>query len=125
MRIEVPNRGQVMTAWWKLRRIRRRVLVNEDVLRSAFGISQMNETYMLAIFRNAEAWSAFESSEEVLELRRRWPGGIWTMRWDADNEFGHWDGMRMRRIKLGSMISMPKAAKQAAMDPEEKVKDLS
>lgn len=125
LRIEVPRTSQVMTAWAKLRRIRRHILTNDDVVRSAFGISRMNETYMLAVFKNAEAWTAFESSEAVLDLRRRWPEGVWTMRWDADNEFGHWDGMRMRRIKLGSMIAMPKAAKEAAMAPDERVKDSS
>ncbi|MGI8407866.1 MAG: hypothetical protein ACR2L3_05090 [Actinomycetota bacterium] len=115
LRIEVPRRGEAFTAWLHLRRIRSHILANEDVLRSAFGISRANETYMLAIFRNAEAWSAFETSDAVQGLRDRWPEGVWTMRWDAENEFGQWDGMRMRRIRLGSMIAMPDAAKKAAM----------
>jgi len=117
LRIEVPKRSQVPIAWARLRKIRRDILGDEDVLRSAFGVSGVNETYMLAIFRNAEAWTRFETSEAVRELRQRWPHGVWTMRWDADNEFGHWDGMRMRRIKLGTTLSMPEAAKRAASGP--------
>lgn len=114
VRVEVDRGRDVRAAWQLLHRIQRRVLADETALRCAFGASQSRVLYLLGLFRNDTTWRSFMASEEMLQLQRRWPDGTWTMRWEADNEFGHWDGLRLRRIKLGTMIEVPEPARTAA-----------
>lgn len=118
LRLNVP-RGKTMAGWVALRRLRSKLLDNEDVLRAAFGISRPRELYALVVFRNEDAWRQFDSSPMLEGLRRRWPEGVWTMRWDAENEFGHWDGLRLRRAKLGTQVKVPKAAEAAVQFEDE------
>lgn len=114
LRVKVPTALEGVKAWRKLERIHTSLLAGEDALRSAFGISNTRELYLLTVFRSDRAWEEFLSSEAMQELSRCWPEGMWTMRWDGDNEFGHWDGMRLRRVKLGTMVAVPDAAKAAS-----------
>ncbi|MFN2388978.1 MAG: antibiotic biosynthesis monooxygenase [Actinomycetota bacterium] len=114
IRVEVERSRHAPVLWTKLKRLHRELLQDDDVLRCAFGLARGREGFLLALFRDKGAWTAFEGSDRVQELRRRWPKGVWTMRWDADNEFGHWDGMRLRRAKLGTMVEVPDAARAAA-----------
>ncbi len=44
------------------------------------------------------------------EAARRWPDGLWANEWLPENEFGHWDGMRLRRARSRYTIQVPKAA---------------
>ncbi|MGI9194531.1 MAG: hypothetical protein ACR2FO_08515 [Actinomycetota bacterium] len=109
LRLEVPA-GQTFAGWRAVRRLRANLLDNPDVLRCAFGVARASELYALTVFRHDQAWREFDTSEMVEGLRQRWPDGVWTMRWDAENEFGHWDGLRLRRVKLGLQIKVPKEA---------------
>ncbi len=119
LRLELPASRHVWGAWRKIRSLRSSLAQDQDVLRCAAGFSSPKQLYLLAIFRHAEAWKQFDSSSSVSALRERWPDGVWTMRWDADNEFGHWDGLRMRRVKLGTMVAVPEAAQSAVSLPGE------
>jgi len=114
LRLEVPA-AQTFSGWRALRGLRADLLKNDDVLRAAFGVAKPRELYALIVFRHEEAWREFEVSDLVQGLRERWPDGVWTMRWDAENEFGHWDGLRLRRVKLGTQVNVPKAAQAAAL----------
>ena len=119
LRLELPTSRQVWDAWRTIRSLRSSLLKDQDVQRCAAGFSSPRQLYLLAIFRHTEAWKQFDSSSSVRALRERWPDGVWTMRWDADNEFGHWDGLRMRRVKLGTKVAVPEAAQAAASLPGE------
>lgn len=125
LRLIVP-RGKTPAGWLAVRRLRSSLLENPDVLRAAFGISRPRELYALVVFRNEDAWREFDSSQMVEKLRERWPEGVWTMRWDAENEFGHWDGLRLRRVKLGTQVKVPKAAEAAVtLEGDEKETERS
>ena len=65
------------------------------------------------VLRNEDAWRSLQATELMDDIRRRWPAGMWTMRWDAENEFGHWDGLRLRKVKLGTKVTIPKAVEAA------------
>jgi hypothetical protein len=112
IRIEVPALRETVAGWNALRLLRTSLLNNEDVLRCAFGVSKPRELYALIIFRHDRTWRDFQSSDLVQAMRQRWPEGLWTMRWEADNEFGHWDGLRLRRVKLGTKVTYPDAFKK-------------
>ena len=43
------------------------------------------------------------------KLTERFPGA-WANEWLPENEFGHWDGLRLRRTRARYAIQMPKAA---------------
>lgn len=121
LRIEVSKTRDVVLAWRRLRVVSRALLADDDVFRCAFGTAtRSKELYLLALFRNPDAWARFGSSPEVMEVFERWPAGAWTMRWDADNEFGHWDGFRLRRAKLGTMVEVPDAARDLSTTAEER-----
>lgn len=118
LRLIVPP-GRTFSGWLAVRRLRSSLLGNPDVLRAAFGISRPRELYVLVVFRNEDAWREFDASPMVEKLRNKWPDGVWTMRWDAENEFGHWDGLRLRRAKLGTQVKVPKAAEAATQWDED------
>ena len=48
-------------------------------------------------------------SPQVRKLSERFPG-TWANEWLPENEFGHWDGLRLRRSRSRYAIQMPKAA---------------
>ncbi|MGH2771763.1 MAG: antibiotic biosynthesis monooxygenase [Actinomycetota bacterium] len=112
LRLEVPAR-QTLSAWWAVRRLRAKLLQDTNVLRAAFGISKPRELYSLIVFRHEEAWREFQNSPMLARMRERWGDGLWTMRWEAENEFGHWDGLRLRRVKLGTAVEVPKGYEKA------------
>lgn len=119
IRVEVDRIHQAPAAWRQVARLRRSLLEEGGALRCAFGLSEPRACYLLALFRDADAWTEFMASAPVAALRTRWPSGLWTMRWDADNEFGHWDGLRLRKVKLGTKVEVPQAAKSAVATPDD------
>jgi hypothetical protein len=113
IRVEVPHLLEAPQARRDVARLRRSLLTDDLAVRCAFGLSEPRACYLLALFRDEKAWNLFIGSQPIVDLRRRWPEGVWTMRWDADNEFGHWDGLRLRKVKRGTKVEVPQAAKRA------------
>lgn len=114
LRVQVEHLYEAPRAWRQVALLRRHLLNQDLAVRCAFGLSEPRACYLLALFRDTEAWKGFIGSQQVLDLTQRWPEGVWTMRWDADNEFGHWDGLRLRKVKLGTQVEVPHAARLAA-----------
>jgi hypothetical protein len=54
-------------------------------------------------------------SPQVRALTERYPGA-WANEWLPENEFGHWDGLRLRRTRSRYAIQMPKAAMELDRD---------
>ena len=48
-------------------------------------------------------------SDTMRTLAARWPG-FWANEWAPENEFGHWDGLRLRRTRQRYSIAVPKRA---------------
>lgn len=117
IRVEVDHLRNGPAARRATARLRRDLLTSGEALRCAFGSSDLRTFYLLVLFRDARAWTDFADSAEIEGLRRRWPQGMWMMRWDADNEFGHWDGLRLRKVKFTTPVTVPEAARSAADSP--------
>lgn len=117
MRIEASGRGQAFKAWREIRRVGRRLGQDGAVLRSVTGFSGLRDHYALAVLRDEEACSRFLAAEEQRQMHERWGDQCWMMRWQPENEFGHWDKLRLRREPLGtggSAIPVPDDAARAA-----------
>lgn len=117
LRLELPGAAAAARAWLTLRRLRRQLLGRGDVLRCAFGVARPTELFLLAVLGNESAFQRFARHPEIARLQERWPGRVWAMRWDAVNEFGHWDHLRLRRVKLGTAIAIPEGARAFTSDP--------
>jgi len=116
LRLEVSRLWRAPQGWLQLRRLNRDLREHPDVLRWVVGVSLPHEFYALAVLRNDEACSAFLARPEHAALTERWGDDYWVMSWQPANEFGHWDGLRLRRQRLKSSIPVPDQAARAAQD---------
>lgn len=118
VRLAPPRFYQGPRAWWDLRRVRKRLRRDATVLRWVSGLARPREMFLLAVLRDGEAGSRFLHSSEHQEVADRWGDAYWVMRWEPANEFGHWDGLRLRRERLGqTAIPVPDEAAKAAEMP--------
>ncbi len=89
-----------------LRALRRQADSHGGLLRSAVGVSRPGEVYLLALWKDHDGPAELLGSPEVKELAERWPDGFWANMWVPENEFGHWDGLRLRRSRGRYAITM-------------------
>ncbi|HWB72532.1 MAG TPA: hypothetical protein VG452_09955 [Egibacteraceae bacterium] len=95
VRIRAPL-PRMLGALREMRRLRRRLLSEPDLLRVVVGVGRPGEVYLLGVWRDAGAAARLLESDWVRSASARWPG-LWAAEWLPENEFGHWDGMRLRR----------------------------
>ncbi|HVM15291.1 MAG TPA: antibiotic biosynthesis monooxygenase [Egibacteraceae bacterium] len=122
LRIEADSLDQSFLAWREMRRVRRRLRASDAVLRSVTGFSGTRDHYALAVLRDEAACSQFLADAQQHRMHERWGDRCWMMRWQPENEFGHWDALRLRREPLGtggSAIPVPEDAARAAVVPGE------
>jgi hypothetical protein len=117
IRLEVPHVWQVPRAWRDIRSLNRRLQEDPDVLRWVVGLARPRELYALAVLRDDRICARFLGLPQQAALAERWGAGYWAMRWQPDNEFGHWDGLRLRKERLGTAIRVPDRAARAARSP--------
>ena len=90
-----------------------------DYLKGVVGISRPGQLYLLTVWRDRDGTRRMLHSPQVRKLTEHYPGA-WANEWIPENEFGHWDGLRLRRTRSRYAIQMPKAAmeldKDAAVD---------
>lgn len=94
-----------------LRRLRREA-AGGTLLRAVVGVGRPGETYLLVLWRDRESARRFLASPALEATIRAWPR-CWANEWLPENEFGHWDGMRLRRSRERYTISMPPSALEA------------
>lgn len=111
------DRRAVRRDW---RMLRHAFEADEDVLRWVSGVGQPHERFVLAVLRDERACDRFLNAPACQRLAERWPDDFWVMRWDPANEFGHWDGLRLRKQRLGTAIPVPSDAASAAKLPQER-----
>lgn len=99
IRLRLPTPASARSAWTKMRAAVSDVPSNE-VWRSSLGLAGSRELWILAILRRERAWQQLARSDPLQTLIRDHRDGIWMMRWDAESEFGHWDGGRLRHERL-------------------------
>jgi len=112
---------RTIEAFIALRRLEREARGDPDYLKGVVGISRPGQVYLLSIWRDRAGTRRMLRSPQVRKLNERFPGG-WANEWLPENEFGHWDGLRLRRTRSRYSIQMPKAAleldKDAVADPQ-------
>lgn len=78
-------------------RMRRSLRSDPQLLRSVVGIGRPGQAYFLALFAEHEEAVRFLEGDWARSAGERWGDGFWAGAWLPENEFGHWDGMRVRR----------------------------
>lgn len=96
VRIEASRRKAVV-ALLGLVRLRRRLRAEAGLLRSVVGIGRPGEVYFLGVWSERVAATRFLAGPWVVAAAQRWAGRFWAGVWLPENEFGHWDGVRLRR----------------------------
>lgn len=100
---------KTLDAFKELKALKASLAGGEGLLRSVVGVSVPGDVYLLAVWAEREGPKAVLGSPELEQLRQRWPG-LWANEWVPENEFGHWDGLRLRRAKSKYAIDMPQDA---------------
>ena len=98
-----------------LRRLEREARDDPDYLKGVVGFSRPGQIYLLTVWRDRSGTRRMLRSPQVRKLVDRFPGA-WANEWFPENEFGHWDGLRLRRTRSRYSIQMPQAALDLDMD---------
>ncbi len=96
-------------AYRALRRLATEASHDPDYLKGVVGVSRPGQLYLLTVWRDRAGTRRLLRSPQVRKLTERYPGA-WANEWLPENEFGHWDGLRLRRTRSRYSIQMPKAA---------------
>lgn len=95
VRVEVaPHR--MLGACIQMLRLRRRLAADPGLLRVAVGVGRVGELCLLAVWCDRAGPARLLTSDWVRSATARWPGRFWASEWTAVNEFGKWDGLRVR-----------------------------
>lgn len=88
------------TAYASLAALRRRLRrADPALLRAVVGFGRPGEVYFLGLWRTQSAASAFLRGEWIAAAAARWGDRLWAGCWEPEHEFGHWDGVRLRRTR--------------------------
>lgn len=101
--------SRTLGAYLALRRLEAEARGDPDYLKGVVGISRPGQVYLLTVWRDRAGTRRMLESPQVRDLRATYPG-MWANEWIPENEFGHWDGLRLRRTRTRYSIQMPKAA---------------
>ena len=96
-------------AYLALRALAKEAEGDPDFLKAVVGVSRPGQVYLLSVWRDRAGTRRMMRSSQVRKLTERFPG-TWANEWLPENEFGHWDGLRLRRTRARYAIQMPKAA---------------
>ncbi|MBA2279610.1 MAG: hypothetical protein H0W25_00005 [Acidimicrobiia bacterium] len=100
-----------------LRRLRSECAARPGLLRSAVGVGRPGEVYFLALWADASGVAALLESPAVAKLHDRLGERFWAIHWVPENEFGQWDGLRVRRERVRRTLAMSPAAAALGDDP--------
>ena len=100
---------RTVEAYLALRALEHEARGDPDYLKGVVGVSRPGQLYLLTVWRDCAGTRRMLRSPQVRKLTERFPG-TWANEWLPENEFGHWDGLRLRRTRARYAIQMPKAA---------------
>jgi ferritin-like metal-binding protein YciE len=86
------------------------------VIRVFVGLARFREVYLFALCRSRSAARAVVDGEWARRSRDRWGERMWALEWRPENEFGHWDGLRMRTF---ASFRRPGAGTARSVTPRE------
>lgn len=90
------NRRQFLAAWWRMRRRRRLLFHNPALLRSVIGLGSGGSCYLLSVWKTPQDAALMLDSEWAKGMQKRYGDLYWANEWVPENEFGNWDGLRLR-----------------------------
>lgn len=102
------ERWQAPQALDSMRRLRAAAKASGAV-RAAIGSGHLGEAYLLGLWTEGDQIKDFITSPPVAGAVERWGDRFWLSSWEPENEFGHWDGLRVRRRRR-PVIAMPAEA---------------
>ena len=105
--------GQTPLAYKDLRALKAEADKDDALLRGVVGVSRPGDVYFLSVWRDRDGVRRMLNSPQLRQLHERWPR-CWANEWIPENEFGHWDGLRLRRARTKYSISVPQAALDVA-----------
>lgn len=106
IRIKVPRR-RFPVALLELVRLHRSARQEPSLLRSVIGVGKPGEVYFLGVFRAHPDATRFLQRPWFAASAQRWGEGFWAGAWLPENEFGHWDGLRVRQARRRSSQPTP------------------
>jgi ferritin-like metal-binding protein YciE len=95
----------------ELHRLRRALAEDPAVIRVVVGAARFRDAYLFALSSDGASLRAVLDGEWARRARERWGDRLWALEWVPENEFGHWDGMRMRSFRR------MRPGREAAVDP--------
>lgn len=107
---------RTLGALTELRRLRDEVCSPADALRCTVGVGRPGEVYLLALWADAAGPTRLLASTGLRSLHERLGERCWAIGWTPENEFGHWDGLRVRRQRVRQRL--PMTAALAALDDD-------
>lgn len=99
-----------------MRTLRRAGERHDDWLRGVVGVGKPGEVYLLAVWATRDGPQRLLSSPAFDSVHRRFAGECWANEWLPENEFGHWDGVRLRKARERYSIAVPRIAMDVAGD---------
>lgn len=100
-----------------LRALRQEARADAGSLRTVLGFGKPGQVYLLCVWADRDAARRLLDSPRLAAAAKRWPDGCWANEWLPENEFGHWDGLRLRHGRQRSAIPVPTKARQVAELP--------
>lgn len=116
VRLQVPIR-ETVAAVAALRSLRRTAEQRHRVVRSTLGLGRPGEVYLLTVWGDVTEPASFLGGDDLARIRSRWPQGLWAQVWVPENEFGNWDGVRLRRGRDRFAIRVPDEARALDAQP--------
>lgn len=100
-----------------MRALRQEARADPASLRTVLGFGKPGQVYLLCVWSDREAAHRLFGSPRLAAIAARWPEGIWANEWLPENEFGHWDGLRLRHGAQRTSLAVPTKARQVAELP--------
>jgi hypothetical protein len=63
------------------------------------GAARFRDAYLFALSSDGASLLAVLDGDWAQRARGRWAERLWALEWVPENEFGHWDGVRMRSLR--------------------------
>ena len=105
-------------AFKALRALRQEAKDDPESLRTVLGFGKPGQVYLLCVWADRASAHRLLDSPRLAAAARRWPDGCWANEWIPENEFGHWDGLRLRHGRQRYAIAVPSLARKAAEIPD-------
>lgn len=117
VRVVIDHPRDLVRLWRLVRGLQRSLDECPDVLRRAVGWASSHEALAMIVFQDLPGEAMPVSVREIVnQAQLEWGTSLWWMRWDAANEFGQWDGFRVRQSRQlpQSEIDRPPGTEAAA-----------